>query len=202
MTSKNHGSFVPKSWKELPAIQRTSQEEKNLKATMIFMRKFASKITLFLSLSDGWEINNSMDELTERDLDEIDAFFKEVPNASIGYDSEIENQRIMISLDTLLALKEKVILRIFWKFLDMFEDFPSRYALEWAIHCAKKYKNLNWITIFSDDAIVDKRKILLKSEIRWQKDAIQDWIYNDNDTIKGKKSRIEGLEEELRNLKT
>ncbi len=147
---------------ELPDVVISPKQEEMAKETMAFMRKFWSKITLFLSLSDGWTIKNPEDEFILEDLEEIDAFFEKYADISIKYDSEIANQKIHLSLETIAVLKPRISMRILGKFLDIFDASPSERALEGVISAAKAYEACEWVTLISEETLEKKRRQISK----------------------------------------
>ena len=76
-----------------------------------------------------------------------------------------------------------------------FLDYPSNYILWVIIETAKRECR----DIASGD-LQSMKTHLLQSQIRWQEDAIVDWIYNDEETMKRKNKRLLELKEELRSL--
>jgi len=192
----------PGKCSELSEITRTPEQEEALKATKMFMNTVWSKITLFLSLRDWWKTSKHTDEMTIKDVEEIDTFFQEHPEFEIVYDSEITNQRIILSLKTLWVLKSAIVMRIYWRFLDLFDENPSKYALNGIITSAEIYQETEWISVISKWEINKRKEILLRHQIRWQEDAIWNWIYNNDETVTKKKERLWKLKEELQAINT
>ena len=76
-----------------------------------------------------------------------------------------------------------------------FLDYPSNYIL-WLI--IEAWKN-ECREILSGD-LQSMKTHLLHSQIRWQEDAISNWKYNDNETMKRKKERLKELKKKLKDI--
>ena len=181
-------------------MEYSPDRKESLEATMIFMRNFSKKIIDFLALG-SWHTIESCDEISLRDLKDMEEFFSKFWDVNIEFGSEVDGLGYNISRKVFISsIQPRVALRIYWTFLDLFERFPSKYALMWLTEAAKIYEDCIWDNIISDDELKRKKVILLDFLIKWQENANKDPIYTDEETTQLRTQRLKELIDERNSI--
>lgn len=178
---------------EVPITIESTPEDKKLQRNLAALQRSVGKrVVMFLENNNGAPLSPE-NSLSEHDIKELERFFQEYEWSEIFFNAS--QWSTILDKVGFQKLKGDFLMQEYVRFLNLFDSFPSLYAIKTLERIAQEYEQVTGIEPISKEDINQRYIIVYMSYLEWQIKAMENW-----GNLDYKKEQVTKYRTELQNL--